>query len=637
MRNPVSPNRDRFLAAWARAVTARPWLTILFFLIVAALCAAYTAKDLHFKSDRSDLVDPNTPWQKRYADYKAADPRWDDAVVVVDLTSAHAPAPESFIAELESRLRADPAHFKAVTAGFDRESAPPGLIYTASLAQVKDATDSLKRTAPVLASTTFPELLGLSTLAGNKLPPDQRAELAALLTRAATIAQIANEPRASASGTLDSTTTTAQSPSPSASDRPQAASRKPHPAPSLLGLDQLSGTQRLTSSTGKLATILVSLVPSDKGSTQGIANREDSLRALRAILSDLHRDARFTALRAGVTGVPVLESDETVLSRRDASFASAISLTLIALLMLIVYRGVIVPLFAVIALMVGMAMSFAWATLAVGHLQLLSVTFASMLLGLGIDVAIHIIARLELVHPDHDHLRAGFEETYRGVGPGILTASITVAAACGAMAFTPFAGVGELGIIAAGGMVLCTIAVMSLFPALMMVIRKPESRLRAHEGGVSRPFMGRFGVTVHRRPAVVLTVAAIVMAASGWLGTRVRYDPDLLKLMPSTTESVVWQNELERDDARSVWHAIVVAHTPKEALDTTLKLRALPEVAEVGGAGILFQSEADITAKRDLLRSLPDPKLFPPASSPQRTPSVSEGRPQQRTPSGSEG
>src|SRR5690606_3014635 len=125
-------------------------------------------------------------------------------------------------------------------------------------------------------------------------------------------------------------------------------------------------------------------------------------------------------INAGVTGVPVLEADEARQSIDDASRSTILAFILIAALLVFVYRGIWAPALAIIALLIGVAWSFGYLTLAVGHLQLLSIVFAVILLGLGVDTAIHLIARLELVHPDHDHLPLAIARTFRGVGPGVV-------------------------------------------------------------------------------------------------------------------------------------------------------------------------------------------------------------------------
>lgn len=563
--------RTRFLTAWATFVCAHPVLTLAVCVLVAAASVGLTLTRLQFHSDRSALVDPSLPWQQRYANFKEKFPRWNDVVVVVDMQSAPAPdVAEQYLATLEAKLRASPS-VTSVTAGFPRSEAPAGLIYTQPIARVRDSVDQLKQTTPVLLSPTLPGLLGLSELGGTSLGAPQREGLTGLLERAAQVGE----------GTRQG----------------------------VLGIEGMNAVERLITPSGKLATLLVAIKSNQDAATseEAVNTPAKGIAAVRAVLSDLRRDNRFSMIQSGVTGVPVLESDETAQSMRDASRASAISLALITILMLIVYRGVAVPIVAVISLLIGMAWSFAWATLAIGHLQVLSVTFASLLMGLGIDVAIHIIARLELVHPDHDHMGAAIAQAFRGVGPGIITASVTVAAAAASMALTGFSGVGELGIIAAGGMILCTISIMCCLPALLVLLPRPDKRLRTRHGGESKPFMGRFGLLLDRHAVRLVGVCAVLLIGAGYLATGVKYDTDLQKLMPEGVESVVWSNRLEADDARSVWHAVVLAKDEAEARTLTEKLAALPEVSKVDGAGMLYTSTEHNNAAHDILATLPTP------------------------------
>jgi len=571
-----SLKRNRLLGAWGHFVCRCPRLVLLLALILTAGAVLYTIRNLEFKSDRSDLIDPSLPWQIRYTDFKTKFPRWNDAVVVVDLTSAPRATTEAYIAQLESSLRAD-ARFSSVIAGFPRSDAPAGLVLTQPTQRVRQIVDDLNRTGPVLASPSLDRLLALSALGGSSIGEADRKELRALLERAATVAN--------------------------------------NNSGSVLGLADMNASERLVTPSGSLATIMVGLSaapdPGDDTIENGVNTPALAIAALRDHMRQLRLDPRFSMVQAGVTGVPVLESDETSQSLRDASRASVIALSCITLLMLIVYRGMIVPVFAVLSLLIGMAWSFAWATFAVGHLQVLSVTFASLLLGLGIDVAIHIIARLELVHPDHDHMGPAVAQAFRGVGPGIITASVTVAAAAAAMALTTFAGVGELGIIAAGGMILCTIAILCCLPAMLELLPRPERSLRSRHGGESRPFMGRLGAAMDRHSRAILVASAAVVLVAAWFAAGVRYDSDLEKLMPTGVESVVWENRLEADDERSVWHAVVIADSPEHAADLTTRLRQSPEVADVAGIGMLFPAPAELDARLALLRTLPDPAHLP--------------------------
>ncbi len=557
--------RDRLFSAWARAVTARPLPVLLLCVALAAASVVYTVRNLEFRSDRSELVDPTLPFQQRYADFRARFPRWDDAVVVVDTATASSSAvAELYLAALEARLRAD-ERFSAVTAGFTADETPSALILTEPLERVQAHVAQMKRATVVITSPNLDNLLRFSLLGGGNLDPQQREQITALLRRAADAAV----------GNRDD----------------------------VLGLDR--GTQRLVRPGGTLATVLVAL--RDKSTD---AQRIESIATLRGHLAALRGTPDFAGVQAGVTGIPVLEADETAQSTRDGERAGVLSLLAIVALMLVAYRGVVMPLLATFTLLVGVAWAFAFATFAVGHLQLLSITFATMLMGLGIDVAIHLIARLEVVHPSHNELRPAIDHVFRTVGPGIVTATITVAAGAGAMALTPFAGVAEMGIIAAGGIILCTVAIMSALPAALMLLPSPARHLRVHAGGESRPFLGRFGRILYAKPWATISLASAIGIASLLMARGVGYDTDLQNLMPTGSESVEWQHRLERDDQRSVWHAVVLAKDAAEARDLTIRLRALPEVGDVGGAGMLFEEDASLAAKRAVLESLPDDRFY---------------------------
>jgi len=563
------------MTGWARAVTARPRTVLACSLALAAGGVAVTVAGLEFRADRSDLVDSDLPWQERYLDYKERFPRWDDAIVVVE-TPPDEPGLErvdAFIDTLERRLVAT-GEFGDVSAGFPSGASPAGMILTAPLEEVNEVVEELRRAAPALASPSPAALLRLSFLGGD-LSDVARAELSDLLTRLA------------------------------------RAGRGDPPPAGVLGASP--PVQRFRSSTEQLSFVFVPLTADEAAGSNGVAGDAEQIAALRAEIDALLSRDEFTGVRAGVTGIPVIEADEASQSVTDASRATGLALVLIAALLAFVYRGVVIPALALGALLLGVAWSFGYLTLAVGHLQLLSVVFAVILLGLGVDTAIHLIARLELVHPDHDHMPAAVARTFVSVGPGVVTAALTTTAAFLATAFTDFAGVAEMGIIAAGGVVLCTISVMSCFPAMLELLPRPQRTLRRRRGGERKPFMGGALNALDHHPKSFLAGGALVAMAAAWFGSGLRYDPDLMKLLPTDVESARWERRLIEDDEQSVWHAVVLADTAERAEALTESLRDAPLVASVGGAGTLFPT--NVAEKKRLLESIPAPQT-PPATQP---------------------
>ena len=117
--------------------------------------------------------------------------------------------------------------------------------------------------------------------------------------------------------------------------------------------------------------------------------------------------ADFRDIDAGVTGQKALDEDEKNLAMRDIGLATIMSLVGLAALLIVFWRGIRRPLLAVAVLVIALCVTFGLTTLFIGHLNLLSVTFAPMLLGLGIDYGVHWFARY------HEERRRFFASTGR--------------------------------------------------------------------------------------------------------------------------------------------------------------------------------------------------------------------------------
>src|SRR5882724_9865532 len=107
-------------------------------------------------------------------------------------------------------------------------------------------------------------------------------------------------------------------------------------------------------------------------------------------------------------------------------------------------------------------------TLAVGHLNILTITFVPILIGLAIDFGVHLITRYEeeLRHGRSD--KVSLEKAMVNTGLGIITGAFTTAGAFFAMAFTDFKGIQEMGIISGGGLLICLVPMMTMLPSLLL-------------------------------------------------------------------------------------------------------------------------------------------------------------------------
>jgi predicted RND superfamily exporter protein len=232
------------------------------------------------------------------------------------------------------------------------------------------------------------------------------------------------------------------------------------------------GAPSMLESAGKQQVI--TLLPV-KDETSFVAS-EKSIKSARTIMKGILARPEFKGVTGGLTGVPVLEYEEMATSQRDLQIATALSLSLTVILLLFAFRGLLNVIAAMVSLVVGICLSFGFATLAIGHLNILSMVFAVMLIGLGIEYGIQVVLRYQ------EELRSGasgLEAIETGLSANIrsiIMAAATVALAFATFAFTDFKGIAELGIIAAGGVFICVLATFTVLPAMLVLLerfRKP--------------------------------------------------------------------------------------------------------------------------------------------------------------------
>ena len=113
------------------------------------------------------------------------------------------------------------------------------------------------------------------------------------------------------------------------------------------------------------------------------------------------------------------------------------------------------PLRVQITLQLAICWALGFATLTVGHLNILSVTFAPVLIGLADNLGIHLAARYSEERTAGYDFRTAMEIAARQMGPGIVTAGIAVILAFYAVILADFPGLAELGFIAGSGELLC--------------------------------------------------------------------------------------------------------------------------------------------------------------------------------------
>jgi hopanoid biosynthesis associated RND transporter like protein HpnN len=282
---------------------------------------------------------------------------------------------------------------------------------------------------------------------------------------------------------------------------------------------------------------------------------------------------RSGAARVRITGSVALDDDEFATVAQGAVGGLIGSMLLVTLWLLIAVRSwrLIVPI--VLTLLFGLDLTAAFAALTVGTLNLVSVAFAVLFVGLAVDFAIQFTVRFRDVHFRTPGAVAALGETGRVSGGQILVAALATAA--GFLAFTPtsFAGVAQLGLIAGVGMLIAFICTVTALPALIALFHPVRE---AEEVGLvwARPIDAV--LVRHRRP--VLFGAALLALTGVGLLPWLRFDSDPLHTKNQTSESVRTLNDLIEDPVTSPYSIEILTPSVADALALAPTLRALPTV-----------------------------------------------------------
>lgn len=323
--------------------------------------------------------------------------------------------------------------------------------------------------------------------------------------------------------------------------------------------------------------MLVTVMPERKTKVTDFFPNAGTIKYLRGIIEEAR--AKFSGLEIGLTGEPVLGQDEMEASTKDCAQSTTITLVLISLLFFFAYREFWRPFFAIVALLIGVAWTMGFATVSVGHLNILSQAFVAMILGLGIDFGIQLNGRYEEALSHGKSVPEALEEMMSTTGGAIITGGSTTAAAFFTMCFNQFRGLAELGIIAGGGVLLCLASEMIVLPALLALRdRNRESLAKTADvthwgsGGTDR-FLKKYAKEV-----AIVAGAATVMAI--WSLRYVDFDYNLLNLQSKHLESVQFERKLLDSGSKSTIFGISIVDTLDQAKERVEKFKKLSTVLD---------------------------------------------------------
>jgi len=298
----------------------------------------------------------------------------------------------------------------------------------------------------------------------------------------------------------------------------------------------------------------------------------DAVRAINKVAADLGL-TEDNGVRLRIIGSPIMQQEEFESVSQGMGLVGLLSFVFVTLLLTLGLRSPRLILAAVATLVAGLIWTAYFAIVAIGVLNVISIAFAVLFIGLSVDFGIHFTLRYkEAIDQGSDHA-AALSEAAGGVG-GALTLS-AVAAAIGFFSFLPtdYRGVSELGLISGVGMFIALFANLTLLPALMTVMpmRSRKSEKKSAAGSwLQKQIESKARVIVWGALALgVFAMASLPFA---------RFDDDPLNLRDPDSESVATLLALLDDPRVEPYDASVLADDLPSAAALAERFAALPEV-----------------------------------------------------------
>jgi hopanoid biosynthesis associated RND transporter like protein HpnN len=521
-----------------RLSTRHAWLVILGFLLVAVLSAAYFANHFAITTDSNKLLSSSLPWRQQERALDRAFPwRVDQIIAVVDAATPEAAE------EAADTLADDLARHTEVIRTVSRPDggeffARNGILFR-SLDDVRRDANDLIGAQPFLgtlaADPTFRGILRTlsQSIEGLRLGKTKLEDLRPALTEIA-----------------DALETLSSGKYPAFSWRKLISGRAAEPSDlrrfiniqPVLDFDDLQPGRKATAAIREAASRL-GLTP-ERG------------------------------VKVRLTGSVALSDEEFATIADGAALNGAITLLLVVLVLWLALKKARIILAVFVNLAAGLVFTAAIGLWMVGALNLISVAFAVLFVGLGVDFGIQFSVRYRAERFASHDLEEALLGTANGLAGPLLLAAASIAAGFYSFLPTAYVGLSELGLIAGTGMIVAFATTVTLLPALLAVFRPPGEP--APIGYAALAPVDRF-LETQRKWVVGMTLAVTILGLPLLAGLRFDFNP--LDLRSRDTESVATLLDLMADPDTSPNTLDILESNAARAATLAERLRQLPEVA----------------------------------------------------------
>ncbi len=539
------------LAGWC---VRRPVTTILMFVAAAIAGAVIAAMHLKVDTDPSLMISNDLPSSSAYQRFQAQFPALHDTFIVI-VDGDEAGKGRNAAGEIADAMQRRPDLFSDVFApGNGPFFETNGVLYLPE-AEVKRLAGDIKQMAPLFnAMTLQPDLAGIDDLFKQIAP----------------VVEIGEAPDDVAT-LLDAISQTVQ------------AARQGRPKP--LNWETLGRTDPVFTETRWYVFAKPVL---DYSALDAAAAPLAEVRRLMARFNDANE-----GIKVQLTGDAALNAEEFETVTKGAALAGVTSFILVTITVLAGLPAVLLVVPALALIVLGLAITAGIATLTVGYLNMISVAFAVLYIGLGVDYAVHVVLRFAEERAKGATSQEAALQAALHTGPPLALCTVTTSLAFLTFLLTDFVGMAQLGIISAAGVSVAFISSVTLIPAILSLLPLSREKLTAKFSRLRSPnaeAAPEFGSRLRSFATIILAALAVV---SLLLLPQARFDGDPINLKdPQSAGMIAFNDFAERLPGRM--YAVHLVAEPGDDLDAAARvLEALPEVASVSTITSVLPQQQD--------------------------------------------
>jgi uncharacterized protein len=334
----------------------------------------------------------------------------------------------------------------------------------------------------------------------------------------------------------------------------------------------------------------------------GLFPAEAAINKIRDLANELRLNPKNN-INVRLTGSAVLSHEELNSVSSGMGLSVIVAFCLVAVILIAGLQSVWLVISTIITLITGLIYTAWFATVTVGELNLISVAFAILYIGLGVDFAIHFSLRYREHMRHKQNCNIALRNTTTNIGKSLALCAVTTAIGFYAFIPTDYVGVAELGWISGTGMLISLLITLTLLPALLRLF--PIDYKTMHTGGSRNIILVRIISFPITHAGSIKITTAILAIISLIMVSRLQFDHNTLHLQSPKNESVKTFLELLADPDNSPWTSTTLADGEIKADLLDSQLSSLPLVEKVVWLNDLIPREQDeklgIIEEMDLL------------------------------------